>query len=143
MSQRTRRKKASEIYRENDFPFAPKTVFAEAFPTVENVWVEVVEEGTGSLGTGRRTRTRTYNKGTLSEYVDCGNHLCFNGGFSVGDFLRDAVGERRKEFQGTAECQGYEGSPNGHRRYKDCFNTFTVRGTITYVVPDPERGFPP
>jgi len=76
----------------------------------------------------------------LGEFVDCSNSLCYNGGIRVGSMRREAVDERKTEFDGKAMCQGYEGSPSGRRRYRTCINHFEVRGKITYKEPGASSG---
>lgn len=39
---------------------------------------------------------------------------------------------RKTELEGTMSCQGYEGSPKGHRRYRDCENVFSYKVRIDY-----------
>ena len=135
---RDHRPKASEIHRDAHYVFAQKVGFAEAFPEVEEVSIRVEERGRGAGGYrgGSDTRVRTFTKMNLGEYVDCSNTLCYNGGASVGSALREAVRERRTEFEDSAMCQGYEGSPKGQRKYRDCINVFTIRGTIKYREAD-------
>jgi hypothetical protein len=129
------RKKASDVFRETNFLFAKKTSFAEAFPEILQVTVEVEESGTGvssGIFGNQQTRLTRYTETSLGEYADCSNRLCFNGGIDIGSMLREAVREQKTEFGGTGRCQGYEGSPGGRRKHRECMNYFKVRGEITY-----------
>jgi len=62
---------------------------------------------------------RIIHKDAMREHVDCNNLNCFNGGFSLGDVLREMVAGRQEDFIGTCFCTGQEGDPypNGVRTH--------------------------
>jgi hypothetical protein len=109
---RDERMKASDVFRESQFVFAEKAQFADAFPQIASVRIQVEETGRGA-GAGRSSgrRTSTYTERSLGEFVDCSNTLCFNGGVSIGALLRQAVRAHEATFEGYEMCRGYEGSP--------------------------------
>jgi hypothetical protein len=126
---RSDRKKASEIFRETNYPFVKKVSFTETFPQIENVIVVVEEKGSGS---SLRPSPLQYDKNTLSEFIDCHNSSCYNGGFSIGDILRDMVKDKKTSIETVKFCQGYEGSPKGKRR-RSCITQFNIKVEIQYV----------
>lgn len=118
MRKQDRRQKASDIFRETEFVFGRKASFAEVFPEIEDLRVEVEEFGEG---TTKWNRERIYRKqGFPGEYIDCHNPLCYNGGFSIGDILREMVRNRQTELETSKLCKGHEGSPKGRRVYRKC-----------------------
>lgn len=123
------RKKASDVFQETNYLFAEKTTFEKAFPMIEDIEVEVTEDGAGVREWNRK---RYYNKLTAGEYINCSNSLCYNGGFSLGEIIRYMVGNNMTEYKTTRICQGYEGSPKGRRKYRDCCNFFEVKVKIKY-----------
>ncbi|MFW6116131.1 MAG: hypothetical protein ACOC6F_00250 [bacterium] len=129
MARRDKRQKASDVFNETEFVFGRKVGFDEAFPQIHDVVVEVRERGDGV----RRSTKRVYRKPHIGEYIDCSNPVCYNGGFPIGRILRQMVKNRQTELETTERCQGYEGSPKGRRRYRDCFNSFEVRVSIEYT----------
>jgi hypothetical protein len=130
MRQRDRRYKASDVFRESQFLFGDKVRFEEAYPEIEDVTIEVERSGEGVNELNRNAR---YTKQTLpGQYIDCTNPLCYNGGFSIGSVLRQMVMEKKTQSETTSRCQGYEGSPKGRRRYRDCTNFFSVRVHLSY-----------
>ncbi len=128
MSKRDERQKASDVFREATFVFAEKASFDEAFPQIADIRIEV-EIGHAPSGNRKRVYTRPHVPG---EYIDCDNSLCYNGGFSIGEVLRDMVGKGETGRSGSAICRGYEGSPKGRRKYRDCLNYFRYKVQLTY-----------
>ena len=128
---RDRREKASEVFGKANFLFSEKVSFAEAFPEVEQVAVEVNESDAGVGGV-----TRRFSASSLGEYIDCSNPLCFNGGFSIGRIIWGMVEKRETSQQGSEICQGYEGSPKGRRKYRDCMRFFKWEVEIQYKPGD-------
>ena len=136
MGKRDDRQKASDVFRNANFVFAQKVPFAEAFPEIEDVRIEV-EIGYALSGNLKRVYSGQHLPG---EYVDCDNALCYNGGFSIGEVLRDMVGKREGDREGSTICRGYEGSPKGRRKYRDCFNFFRYKVHIEYREAPSQRG---
>lgn len=128
MSQRNQRQKASDVFQESNFVFAGKVSFAEAFPQIEDVTVEVEESGEGVTWKGKQQ----YGKESLNEYINCSNPLCYNGGFSVSRILREMIHNKQTEIETSAICQGNEGSPKGRRIYRKCLNHFKIKVSMKY-----------
>ena len=104
------RQKASDVFANTNFLFATKGAFAEGFPTIEEARIEVEET---DFGHPVRTHHGSSKHGSISEFVNCSNSLCYNGGIAIGDILRHMVREQLTEYETRRSCQGYEGSPKG------------------------------
>jgi hypothetical protein len=124
-----RRQKASDVFANTKWAFRSTGTFEQAFPNIADCRIEVIFEGQSPLG---GPDVRIYTRANASEYVDCKNPLCYNGGFNLGDLLGRAESERRTEIDEWMFCQGYEGSPKGRRNYGPCGASVKVKGTITY-----------
>jgi hypothetical protein len=125
---RDHRLKATEVFAGTDFVFGKKVPFAEAYPEIEDITATVTEQGRDVYDDG----VRVYSKGSFGEFINCSNGRCYNGGFRVGTIVADMVRERKTESQTTRNCQGYEGSPKGRKKYRDCDNLFEVEIKIKY-----------
>jgi len=125
--------------------FGKEVTFQEAFPQIENFSIdieEVVYTGYGG-GIGRDVphAKEQYDKNHLPrEYFDCHNPRCYKGGFSIGSILRQMVHERQTYLETLEGCRGYEGSPKGRRKHRDCTNSFSVKITIKYKEDSPPIG---
>ncbi len=129
LPQMTDRKKAQDIFNESEFLFSRKTSFTEAFPEIEDIQVEVKFTGAGIRSWNQ---TRHLTKESLGEFVNCQNPVCYGGGFSIGEIVREMVRSRKEKFEASRGCRGYEGSPKGRRRYRSCINSFDVKVQIKY-----------
>jgi len=126
------RKKASDVFREWRPVFGEKSSFKEAFPEIDDLKIECKE--TGHLGSVFNNETSHYYsiENPPGEYIDCSNPLCYNGGFSIGRVLREMIRNKEMEKEGSEICKGYEGSPKGRRRYRNCLNFFKYKVKIKY-----------
>ena len=120
--------KASDVFKKANYLFGGKAKFNEVFPSIDEIKVTVQELGYGVLGDGVRVLT----KNDFGEYIDCSNPRCYKGGFSIGSIIRGMVIEKKTELKTECECQGYEGSPKGRKRYDDCDNFFSIHVEIKY-----------
>jgi hypothetical protein len=75
---------------------------------------------------------RIVHKDSVREFVDCNNPDCHNGGFSLGDVLRDMVKNRQEEFIGTSFCTGQEGDPEEESAHPSCATRFEIEATLRY-----------
>lgn len=123
------RKKASDVFQKTNYAFAEKTTFEKAFPSIDDINIEVSEDGDG---VSEWRSNRYYNKISAGEFINCSNSLCYNGGFRLGDIIRHMVRNKLTEYETTKSCQGYEGSPKGRKRYGKCYNSFDVKIKIKY-----------
>lgn len=87
------------------------------------------------------------HKEAVREYVDCNNPLCFGGGISLGNVLREMVAGRQEEFIGTSFCTGQEGvrhtggrtpagfvagDPEEPGPHPSCATRFEIEATLRY-----------
>jgi len=130
------RMKASDVLRETEYVFSRKVPFEQAFPEIKSFRAEVQTLSEGSRHVNYISVYTMDNK--PGEYIDCRNPLCYNGGFSIGQILRDMVSKRQTHYEGSALCQGYEGSPKGRRHYRSCLSFWKIKVDIEYKEPPPE-----
>jgi hypothetical protein len=131
------RMKASDVFEKSEYVFFQKASFEDVFPQIEELSVEVEENGKGvKTGFNKLIYTKKY----IGEYINCRNPLCYNGGFSIGEILREMVKNKKVDLATTRSCQGYEGSPKGRQRYKPCWNSFTIKVHIKYKEYNKGRG---
>ena len=122
------RMKASELFNKSNPFFAKKVSFEEAFPKIEDVKIVVEEDGKDVRDWNRKSH---YGR-DVGEFIDCSNLICYGGGFSIGSILRDMVRENKTHAEERKFCKGYEGSPKGRDKYRDCINSFKVTVDIIY-----------
>ncbi len=137
MKVRDERMKASDVFRKTDYVFRKKISFDEAFPEIDDIRVEVEERGEGVRQFFPGDSKSIYGKSLLGEYVDCSNSLCYNGGVSIGEAIREMVRSRATERETSQICCGYEGSPKGRRKYRKCTNHFKVKVAIKFKEGEP------
>lgn len=125
-------KKAQDVFNETSFMFSKKGTFNEAFPEIKNISVDVSESGEGIRREFGESRHSHYSINNLGEYINCSNPDCYNGGFHVADTIRQMIYKNETDIEGTESCQGYEGSPNGRRKYGNCYNRFSYKIHIEY-----------
>ncbi len=75
---------------------------------------------------------RIVHKEAVREHVDCNSPECFNGGFSLGEVLRDMIRSRQEEFIGTSFCTGQEGDPEDLGPHPSCSTRFELQLTLRY-----------
>lgn len=130
MSERDKRQKALDVFKETDFFLAKKASFDEAFSEIENLTVNIKEDG---RGINQYNSESSYNKRSLpGEYINCHNRLCYNGGFNIGRIIREMIRNKQIELETYEICQGYNGSPKGRRNYGPCSNSFSIKVLIKY-----------
>jgi hypothetical protein len=57
------------------------------------------------------TQVRMHHRDSVKELIRCHNPNCFQGGFSLGNLLRELVRSRQEDYIGINYCKGYEGDP--------------------------------
>jgi len=137
MSDRNKRPSAQDLLNEGNFLFSEKCSFEEAFPQIESIKVEYEALSEHALWWGPRDpmESRAYvlvDKKRIGEFLPCPNSKCYGGGFSIGEVIRDMVRNKETAKEGTGHCRGYEGSPKGRKRYRDCRSRFTYKVSIVY-----------
>jgi hypothetical protein len=125
-----KRQKASDIFNKSDLVYCEKTTFEKAFPEIEELSIQIEDYG---HGVNQWNKFRSFSKSNSSgEYIDCINPLCYNGGFSIGDILREMIKNKEEIKDGSCICQGNEGSPKGRRVYRKCLNMFIYKVKIKF-----------
>jgi hypothetical protein len=123
MTSKDIRKKAQDIFNESEFVFSRKVGFDEAFPEIDDITVEVTEDGHGVY---KDINKRIYSKGSIGEFINCSNPLCYNGGFSIGSIIREMIRNNETLKEVSELCRGNEASPKGKRIYRKCVNFFHI-----------------
>ena len=72
------------------------------------------------------------HKDAMREFVECNDPDCFNGGFSLGEVIREMVRGRQEEFIGTSFCVGQLGDPEELGPHPSCQSRFDVQATLRY-----------
>ncbi len=125
----SRRDKLTDLLRNVDRPFAPRAnTFAEAYPTIAHLSVEVSESVLGRP-TGRQLH---FTEKNFRGAIDCRNPQCYGGGVEIGMLVHRMITNGQREQKFLEHCEGYEGSPKGQRRYRDCLTYFDI--TIQIVL---------
>jgi len=101
----------------------------EAFPEIKEARVVCVEKGDGVR---EASAERVYTSPRIGEFVNCSNPVCYNGGFPVGQILRQMVRNRQTHLEDHRKCKGYEGSPKGRIEYRPCFNHWDITVDVVY-----------
>lgn len=128
-----KRMKASDVFQKTEFLLSKKVSFGEAFPEIEDLTVEVEEISDLVWGAPAQGGKRVYCKERFpGEYVNCSNSRCYDGGFSLGGIIREMVARQATDNESMESCQGYEGSPKGRKRHRDCDHAFKIKVSITY-----------
>lgn len=143
---RESRKKASENSGETNNLFPNKAPFNAAFPEVEEIFIEVKEfessmrkpendkEWEKAMGSySSYPRIHRYSKNHFpGENINCSNALCFNGGFPIASIAGKMIRNKEPFKEGKEHCKGYEGSPKGKSKYRDCSHQFEFKVAIKY-----------
>jgi len=121
------KKKLSDVERDSTFVFRKEaSSFAEAYPTIKSLRVEVTEKMIASPA----KPTHVYTERTFRHTVDCSNPACYSGGVTIGFEIHNMVAKDETEREWIAPCEGYEG--NSQKRTRSCATLFTIRATIVY-----------
>jgi hypothetical protein len=75
--------------------------FDEAFPDIDDISVEYSE-----LSLTKTHRTGCWSKGSLMEYVPCGESGCRAGGYAIGSSIHEMRSERTTVKKFFLRCPG-------------------------------------
>ena len=140
------RKKTSGIPGESNDLFSNNVSFNEAIAETEEIFIEVKEfesfvrkaesdsDWERAMGSySGYPRIHRYSKNHLpGENSNCSNALCFNGGISIASIVKTMINKKEKFNEGKEHCSGYEGSPKGKHKYRDCSHQFEYKVAIKY-----------
>lgn len=118
-------KKSSDIFNETNYAFGSKRDFKDAFPEIQEMSIHVTELESLIWMKEQTTHYLTVER-PGSEYIDCTNPSCADGGFSMGNVLREAVNSKKEEIEKNITCQGSE--TTGRR----CMHAFKISGSVKY-----------
>ena len=104
--------------------------YRELNPKVEELIVEVLEEG---KGTGQSPEWQTL--GSVTQ-LDCHNPVCQRGGVDLHHTLREMVATRRAELENVKMCCGTEGGGSSAAP-RHCLNRFAYRISLAYKAESP------
>ena len=140
---RDKRQKATDVFNESKSFLGGKVSFAQAFPKIQHIIVKVHETGDGVWvpppGGKDDDPSSVYTETSLGEYINCSNSICYKGGFRMGWIIREMVRNREEKKDFSGSCQGYEGSPKGHKNYGPCGNYFKGNVEIEYIDDGPKE----
>ena len=123
--------------RSNRFFGAP-VPFEEAFPALEDAFIEYYEigKGTNYEKWAPRPRKPRYRKPvslrTIGGCKPCSNTRCNGGGFEIDFNVNEMVRLEQTKREFHESCPGDEGSPKGRRIGPPCLNTLYYRITLKY-----------
>jgi hypothetical protein len=69
----------------------------------------------------------------VRERVPCNNPDCFDGGFSLGDLLRELVRTGQSDYIGTCFCTGRVGDPELIQERPSCETRFETEAHLTLL----------
>jgi hypothetical protein len=107
----------------------PTNIFAEAYPTIARLCVEIVES---ELMWPKEHGTWRFTESDFRHSVPCSNPECHRGGLAIGDIVHIMALEKLTEREDAQRCKGDEGSPQGRRRGRSCMHTFRFKVAIEY-----------
>jgi hypothetical protein len=140
---RRRRLQASDMFEQSSPLFGPKVPFAEAYSAIEGLSIEI-EETDGHITPRRIIFTQ---QSPPSQYVDCSNRRCYDGGFEIGRIIGDMYHQRETYSEGVKRCQGHEGGIRDSIK-TPCDCMFRYKVSVTYKpgmeerLPEPEPHMP-
>jgi hypothetical protein len=123
--------------------FGTLTTFEKAFPTVESATIASYEDGDGIFAfEGKRQNTFGPARPFASGLIRCSNPYCRRGGYEVDLSLSEMVRGKLTEKEFSDHCSGDEGSPQGRKIGKRCYNVLHYRLTIKYKPESPQTTAP-
>lgn len=128
---RNNREKLTDRINQTNHVFSRKVdSFAEAYPTIASLRVEVTEES--GIGWGRSDSKWVFTEQNFRHAVNCSNTMCYGGGVEIGWLIHDMARNKETDREENKKCQGYEGSPKGRRRHRSCMNMFQIKAHVEY-----------
>lgn len=111
------------------YVFGQPIPFKQAFPTITDLYVTVEIRVGGQLDGNPEEMSYTLAN-PPGEYIRCPRHDCTDGGWCIGDRLREMVakGETEKDVGGI--CTGQERM--NRRDFRKCLTLFNAKIKLTY-----------
>ena len=95
---------------------------------VERLSISVAEKGENAEPFAWRMSARE----AVRERIPCNNPACFDGGFSLGDLLREVIKNRQREYIGACFCTGREGDPESPGPHPSCATRYDVEINLSF-----------
>jgi len=95
---------------------------------LSRLFISITEKGRNAEPFAWRMSMRE----AVRERIPCNNPACFDGGFSLGDLLREMVKGRQSDYIGTCFCTGREGDPEMPGPHSSCATRFEVEISLHY-----------
>jgi hypothetical protein len=93
---------------------------------IQSLAISVSESGRNAEPLAWRMTARE----AVRERIPCNNPDCFDGGFSLGDLLRELVKSGQNDYVGTCFCTGQEGDPEMPGPRASCATRYAVEITL-------------
>jgi len=124
------KKKASDYYNNSEPFLGRKVSFAQAYPNIEKLTIEVKEyKDFWKKNDGFYPYTTVLTEKSFSEFVDCHSTSCDGGGFNINKILREIVEKGETSSEDSADCIG-------HIKIQRCMHNFDYSIKATYKVND-------
>ncbi len=115
------------------FLFGQPTTFDKAFPTIATLKATVwIRQGGGMDGNPQERHFATGNP--PGEYIRCPKIGCTDGGWCIGDVLRDMVAKRETHRKAGGICSGKQRM--NRSMFRECLTHFTSEIELTYKPDD-------
>ncbi len=75
---------------------------------------------------------RIQHRDAIREYVECNHPDCFNGGFSLGNLLREMLLSRQEDYVGTSFCTGQLGDPEDSGPHPSCPTRYDLEISLRF-----------
>lgn len=111
------------------YVFGQPTPFGKAFPSIKDLQIKVEIRKGGPMDSHPDVRYYSiqYPPG---EYVRCNRSSCTDGGWSIGDVLREMVAKGETHRKAGGICTGQERM--NRSSFRKCLTQFTADITLTY-----------
>ncbi len=128
MSHRVRMDKQDRVERGLGI-FERPVPFAQAFPAVAEMRITVAIRLGGPLD--QKPQKRHFSvQNPPGEYVRCPRASCTDGGWCIGDVLREMVSKRETLHKTGGVCSGRQRM--NRKEFRDCLADFEVEIHVTY-----------
>lgn len=116
----------------NSRPFlvGKETTFANAYPDVKRVVLEVRQDSNGWYAREEWKRITKHDGLSPPRHIPCLNPRCQQGGLDLEVFIMTLASGSSTTYSNSFSCPGHEGSPKGRRHGESCMNHFELTLTV-------------
>lgn len=112
------------------YVFAQPTTFSDAYPSIKVLSIKVeIRKGGPMDGAPRVLHFSVQNP--PGEYVWCTNPRCTDGGWCIGDVLREMVAKKETNKTSGGTCTGRERM--NRSSFRECLTHFMAEITVSYT----------